>query len=421
MDQPTFDSYFSQTMTTPTIMASGPMTPSNTDSVPATIKMEDLQVPFNTPSPAPSSALDSLSQADSTPASTNAEGKSVKKRKSWGQVLPEPKTSLPPRKRAKTEDEKEQRRIERVKRNRLAAHNSRERKRQEYEVLQSEKDQMEADLQSYKERMAQMEAELAFFRQKYPGEAPESLVFDLDLNNTICPARTSTSFPSPVSMDSMDSPRDSSCQPETPASSFEAPTPEFDSTQYPAAILCDLQCRSDSVLTVGSPSHQIAAILAYLTLFNLTLQSTKSLLSSTTFSTSTSSLKALQLQWNPLSAWLTLMSTSLARPSSATAPTQPLLAFLTALMQSSQTCRVPLAQLRLATGFSQLSSSVDAVDERSSKGMNEAGPVDGILRSRLMKSSWLRQLGGRRTSLGQENMGCRFTRRQTESRAMLLL
>jgi len=300
-------------------------------------------------------------------------------------VLPEPKTSLPPRKRAKTEDEKEQRRIERVKRNRLAAHNSRERKRQEYEVLQAEKDQMEADLKSYKEKMAQMEAELKFYRQKYPGDAPESQ-FDFsttDNADTICPARTS--FPSPISMDSMESPRDSSCQPETPASTFEAPTPEFDSTQYPAVILCDLPCRSDSGTTTGS---HLAAMLAYLTMFNLTLQSTKSLLSSTTFSTLTSSPKALLQQWNtPLSAWLTLMSISLTRPSSGTAPTLPLLAFLTALMQSSQTCRVPLAQLRLATRLSQLTSSVETVDERSTMGTSEAGPVDDFLRSRLPKSS----------------------------------
>ncbi|OQO10664.1 hypothetical protein B0A48_03962 [Cryoendolithus antarcticus] len=59
----------------------------------------------------------------------------AKKRKSWGQELPEPKTALPPRKRAKTDDEKEQRRIERIKRNRAAAHNSRERKRQETDNL----------------------------------------------------------------------------------------------------------------------------------------------------------------------------------------------------------------------------------------------------------------------------------------------
>lgn len=425
MDPQHFDSFFSQTMTTSTLMASGAMTPPPTDSVPTTIKMEDLQVPFDTPSPAPSSQRD-MSQCASTPAPTSSDGKPVKKRKSWGQVLPEPKTSLPPRKRAKTEDEKEQRRIERVKRNRLAAHNSRERKRQEYEVLQAEKDRMEADLQAYKEKMAQMKAELQYFRQKYPGEAPET-VFDLStssLDDTICPARTSTSFPSPISMDSMDSPRDSSCQPETPAS-FDVATPEFDSTQYPAAILCDLQCRSDSGPVA---SAQLAAILAYLTLFQHTLQSTKSLLSSTTFSTLTSSQKALQLPWNPLSAWLTIMSISLALPSSALAPTRPLLAFLTALMQSSLTCRVPLAQLMLATRLSQRSSSVDAVNERSTKGTSGAGPVEGAHRLRLMKSLKLRQLwrrrrvttwknNRRRMSLapGQENLGCRILRRSQAS------
>jgi len=398
-----FDSYFSEAMTTPTMMASAPMTPPTNDQVPTTIKMEDLQVPYDTPSPAPSSAHD-MSPSSSTPAPTGSDGKPVKKRKSWGQVLPEPKTSLPPRKRAKTEDEKEQRRIERVKRNRLAAHNSRERKRQEYEVLQAEKDQMEADLKSYKERMAQMEAELNFYRSKYPSDAPDT-VLDLssstsatDSAETICPARTSASFPSPISMDSMDSPRDSSCQPETPASTFEAATPEFDSTQYPAAILCDLQCQSDSVTTVGSP--RLAAILAYLTLFNLTIQSTKSLLSSTTSSTLTSSPKAL-LQWtshsNPISTWLTLMSISMAAPSSATAPAQTLLAFLTVLMQSSLTCRVPLAQLMLATRLSQRSSSVETVDKRPTKGTSRAAPVDvAVIRSRLMKSSRRRQVGRRR-------------------------
>ncbi|OAL43289.1 hypothetical protein IQ07DRAFT_650353 [Pyrenochaeta sp. DS3sAY3a] len=235
----TFDSFFTQTMNTPTMMASAPLSPPATHSVPTTIKMEDLHVPFDSPSSHDSQAA--TSEPSSTPAPSGSESRPVKKRKSWGQVLPEPKTSLPPRKRAKTDDEKEQRRIERVKRNRLAAHNSRERKRQEYELLQAEKDQMEDDLESYKQKMAQMEAELKFYRTKYPGEAPET-VFDLstststtnDSFDTICPAQTSTSFPSPISMDSMDSPRDSSCQPETPASSFGA-TPDFDSTQYPAA------------------------------------------------------------------------------------------------------------------------------------------------------------------------------------------
>lgn len=87
------------------------------------------------------------------------EKKPVKKRKSWGQELPTPKTNLPPRKRAKTEDEKEQRRIERVLRNRAAAQTSRERKRLEVEKLEGEKQRMEQQNQFLLQRLAQMEAE----------------------------------------------------------------------------------------------------------------------------------------------------------------------------------------------------------------------------------------------------------------------
>ena len=412
MEQP-FDAFFSQTMNTSTLVASAPLTPPPADSTPATIKMEDLQVPFDTPSPAYSSFHTSADPSTAAPASSEA--KPVKKRKSWGQVLPEPKTALPPRKRAKTEDEKEQRRIERVKRNRLAAHNSRERKRQEYEVLQAEKDQMEADLKSYQQKLAHMKAELAYYRNKYPGEAPEP-VFDLatsasDPLDTVCPAQTSASFPSPMSMDSMDSPRDSSYQPDTPASSFAA-TSDLDSTQYPAAILCDLQCQSISA--PASPS--LAAIWAYLTLFNLSLHSMTSLLSSTPFSTSTSSLKAAQqqLQRNPLLAWLMLLpSTFSAQPSSATALPQSLAAFLTALMQSSLTCRVPLAQHLLATRLSQRSSSIEDVS-RPGKGLGQAGSGDGVLRSRRMKIS------GRRRQLGRRK-GARACQRDIRRSSSLLL
>jgi len=86
------------------------------------------------------------------------EKKPVKKRKSWGQQLPEPKTNLPPRKRAKTEDEKEQRRVERVLRNRRAAQSSRERKRQEVEALEAEKRAIERRNQDLEMRLADMQA-----------------------------------------------------------------------------------------------------------------------------------------------------------------------------------------------------------------------------------------------------------------------
>ncbi|KAF2632443.1 hypothetical protein BU25DRAFT_319156, partial [Macroventuria anomochaeta] len=385
--------FFSETMTTPAMMASGPLTPPSIDSVPTTIKMEDLQVPYTTPSPSPSS-MDTSEPSAQTPAPLTTGSKPVKKRKSWGQVLPEPKTSLPPRKRAKTEDEKEQRRIERVKRNRLAAHNSRERKRQETEHLQQQKDALEAEMNALREkanRVDKLEAELRYWHQKYPGEKAESSDVTFSFTETVDtfnPSQALSAPPySPISMDSMDSPRDSSCQPETPASTFEA-IPEFDSTQYPAAMLCDLQCQS-----ISGMASPMAAILAYLTLFNLYIQSIQSLLSSTTSSTSTSSLKVL-IQWNPMLAWLTTMTFS-AQPSLAQAQLQTTQAFLTVLKQSSLTCRVPLAHLSVATRLSQQTTSFEnAIKPGSEK--SETGSLGGVRSSRLMKSCRLRQLGRRK-------------------------
>ncbi|KAK4691053.1 transcriptional activator HAC1, partial [Lecanoromycetidae sp. Uapishka_2] len=110
--------------------------------------------------------------------------KPTKKRKSWGQELPTPKTNLPPRyaiillvtavarthsqrrKRAKTEDEKEQRRIERVLRNRQAAQSSRERKRQEVEKLEGEKESIEQQNESLKNRLLKVEHEKFLLGQK---------------------------------------------------------------------------------------------------------------------------------------------------------------------------------------------------------------------------------------------------------------
>jgi len=399
MVEHTFDTtLFSQTINNPAMISTPLPPPPQEAMMPTTIKLEMIEGYDNSPSPARDSS--GSSEPSHTPAPESHNGsKPVKKRKSWGQVLPEPKTSLPPRKRAKTEDEKEQRRIERVKRNRLAAHNSRERKRQEYEVLQTEKDELEASMQAYKQKMAQMEAELNFYRSKYPGEAPQP-VFELSSTHTktldtICPAQIPTSFPSPESMDSMDSPRDSSLQPETPNSAFEF-TPEFDSTQYSAAVLCDLQCQSNS-------GTSMQAIFAYLSILPLTLHSTRNLWN--TSSTSTLSQRVVQqllLQWNPLLAWSTLLhSISSVQTSPNTALIQTLTAFLTALTQSSTTCRLPLAQLRLATRLSQRDNfSIDAVS-RLSEGMKEqAESVKGGCRLRLEGSSRSRQTGRRQdTSL----------------------
>ncbi|KAI7190593.1 hypothetical protein KC352_g21688, partial [Hortaea werneckii] len=78
------------------------------------LKMEDLHSSAS-PSPSfdPQDASPAPDASQASPPPVIVQSKPAKKRKSWGQELPEPKTHLPPRKRAKTDDEKEQRRIER--------------------------------------------------------------------------------------------------------------------------------------------------------------------------------------------------------------------------------------------------------------------------------------------------------------------
>jgi transcriptional activator HAC1 len=128
----------------PTMETSFSTSPSSIDrmaSPPNFLKLEDLDA---------SSPQPTIMDTQGTPAPVIVHSKPAKKRKSWGQELPEPKTALPPRKRAKTEDEKEQRRIERIKRNRAAAHNSRERKRQEADTLAVELAKANAVLDAYK-------------------------------------------------------------------------------------------------------------------------------------------------------------------------------------------------------------------------------------------------------------------------------
>jgi len=110
--------------------------------------------------------------------------KPVKKRKSWGQELPEPKTTLPPRKRAKTDDEKEQRRIERIKRNRAAAHNSRERKRVEAEGLAVENTKLRVMMERLQRSLAQRDAQLAKCKELLPNGLPDVPVDDSPYDDT---------------------------------------------------------------------------------------------------------------------------------------------------------------------------------------------------------------------------------------------
>jgi len=180
------------------------------------------------------------------------EKKPSKKRKSWGQELPTPKTNLPPRKRAKTEDEKEQRRIERVLRNRAAAQTSRERKRLQVEKLEGEKLLVEEQNNFLIQRLAQMEAEnnrlnrqiaqLSAEIRSSRGSSPKSATSDYSASPTLTP----TLF----KHEHEDAPLEKIPWPTPSSAAFTiSPKPidldeSIDLTQHPAAVLCDLQCQS---------------------------------------------------------------------------------------------------------------------------------------------------------------------------------
>ncbi|KAI0401700.1 hypothetical protein F4802DRAFT_618741 [Xylaria palmicola] len=214
--------------------------------------------------------------ADAATPDTEGAKKPVKKRKSWGQVLPEPKTNLPPRKRARTEDEKEQRRVERVLRNRRAAQSSRERKRKEVEALEKRNADLKAALthqqnhiQALMKEMAQLRRQAgvvgrdsssldafqpspltlstSLFQQSANGpRTPDSSVLDFMLtpeqDGTVNPASLSPALTPVSSSDVKTEPTEAAGMESTTAPTMVATS--SDATQHPAAVLCDLQCPS---------------------------------------------------------------------------------------------------------------------------------------------------------------------------------
>lgn len=277
------------------------------------------------------SLLEEVSGVDADPAASS-DKKPTKKRKSWGQVLPEPKTNLPPRKRAKTEDEKEQRRVERVLRNRRAAQSSRERKRLEVEALEIRNQELEEQLAKVRrentmlyERLTQVQgkpavvstgnAPVTLSQELFSSQNGHSFVSESDsalrpflTSGTIDPVSLSPALP-PVS-DSSDLisaigdqekiTDDKSSKPEQHQSKTEQQTPQKrsepvvtnssgslvtlklesspDTTHRPAATLCpDLQCLSaeePQVWTVPQNSTPLMAALFYQTTLLLMLSST---------------------------------------------------------------------------------------------------------------------------------------------------
>ncbi|KAJ6018422.1 hypothetical protein N7499_002843 [Penicillium canescens] len=232
--------------------------------------MADTINPLDTSPTSPDPEMYTISPADTSLDSPEPEDdineeedekKPAKKRKSWGQELPTPKTNLPPHKRAKTDDEKEQRRIERILRNRAAAQSSRERKILEMEKLETEKIRMEQQNQFLIQRLSQMETENNRLSQKVAQLSAEVRGSRSATPKASSPAIESLTVTPTLFKQEGD---------ELSVERIPFPTPSVtdysltlknstlaeasDATQHPAAVLCDLQCPSEVSKEMEAPS-----------------------------------------------------------------------------------------------------------------------------------------------------------------------
>jgi transcriptional activator HAC1 len=205
---------------------------------------------------------------------------SKKKRKAWGQPVPEIKQILPPRKRAKTAEEKEQRKNERILRNRRAADKSRQRQKAAVAELEVRQVRIEKENASLRELLARYQTRFGIqddFPAPMSSEPPlvdlESAPSPLELGaaSTVTPMSPS-SFHSSMEIDSVQptlvlSEQSTPMKTESPVLApqlnltHEHPEAEQTTTsmsslpgfanvsgltQYPAVVLCDLQCQPET-------------------------------------------------------------------------------------------------------------------------------------------------------------------------------
>ncbi|CZT16242.1 uncharacterized protein RCC_02084 [Ramularia collo-cygni] len=223
------------------------------------LRLGDLDTAQST-SPEPSAFDEGGSTSQSSPPPVIVQSRQAKKRKSWGQELPEPKTALPPRKRAKTDDEKEQRRIERIKRNRAAAHNSRERKRAETEGLAVALARVTAELDAYRKLHGPLPSNIVLPEIHVQSDSPEA--------DTPAPSLTHDAMSPPSPADSIFQYDSIKQEPQDHSFPITSLPPAFDNldskssllspldpTQHSAAMLCDLQCRSRRLSSSTTLNH----------------------------------------------------------------------------------------------------------------------------------------------------------------------
>lgn len=237
-----------------------------------------------------------------------------KKRKAWGQPVPEIKQILPPRKRAKTAEEKEQRKNERILRNRRAADKSRQRQKAAVAELELRQHRIEQENASLRELLARYQSRFgvqADFPTPVPAEEsavpeldPSSSPSDMKSNVPLTPSPYQTPEPTSNHPTLVHSDDATLVKHESPVLApqlniinehFEAAQADsmhaYQSyptvsgmTQYPAVILCDLQCQPETwaIKLPAFPSSQTTNFgLSYL------LQIFQTLTIFQTFSTTT--------------------------------------------------------------------------------------------------------------------------------------
>lgn len=236
----------------------------DTDNLDASVYGDDY--------PTPSASSQGMEQ---TPEPSSEPPK--KKRKAWGQPVPEIVKVLPPRKRAKTEEEKEQRRNERILRNRRAADKSRQRQKAAVAELEVKTGRMEKENASLRNLLLR-------YQQRFgiPEDLKPTTDFDdddltpLDLNDDTnmsyqgspyqTPVTVSSPHPtlvqteptptiqntySPVLTPSLVQSQDVK-QLETATEALPNLSSTTDMAHYPAEVMCGPQCLSE----VGSPRLQ---------------------------------------------------------------------------------------------------------------------------------------------------------------------
>jgi transcriptional activator HAC1 len=202
-----------------------------------------------------------------------------KKRKAWGQPVPEIKQILPPRKRAKTAEEKEQRKNERILRNRRAADKSRQRQKAAVADLEVRQGRMEQEVQVLRDIVARYQVRFGV-QDDFPTPLPvvesttdsatstslESagtpaqppytpMTFTTDDvesgEPTLVPSDNASPFSheSPVLAPQLTLLRPSESTASDLMTSLDGFNPVSGLTQYPAVVLCDLQCQPETWAT----------------------------------------------------------------------------------------------------------------------------------------------------------------------------